>query len=147
MISTLDPCRGNRVTDETKARADLAAAEADIEKVKAAILKGMIGETAAAMLREAEAKQVDASKRLADAEEARLAEPQLIPSKEVIKGLNSLYQRERRDAYRRLLSEVRLTSHRAPGKKITSHWTAEIVARPEAGITGLPESVAFGKDL
>jgi hypothetical protein len=98
------------------------------------------------MLAAAEAKRAEATKRLADAEEARLAAPRLVPPQEVLKGLNSLHQRERRDAYRRLLSEVRLTSHRVPGGKITDHWTAEIVPKPEAGITGLPKSVAFGKD-
>ena len=108
--------------------------------VGGSVLMGVVGDTTAAMLREAEAKQTEA------AEETRLAEPQLVPPQEVLKGLNSLHQRERRDAYRRLLSEVRLTSHRAPGGKITDHWTAEIVPNIEAGITGLPKSVAFGKD-
>ena len=142
----LDEFRQRQSADETKARADLAAAKADIEKVKAAILKGMIGETTAAMLREAEAKQADANTGLPASEAARLTEPRLVPPQELINGRNSLHQRERRDAYRRLLSEVRLTSHRAPGGKITDHWTAEIVPDIEAGITGLPKSVAFGKD-
>ena len=47
--------------------------------------------------------------------------------------------RQRCDAYRRWLSEVRLTSHRA-------HWTAEIVLKLAAGITALLKSVDFGKE-
>jgi len=142
----LDEYRQRQSADETKARADLAAAEAEIAKVKAAILKGVVGETTAAMLREAEAKQAEASKRLADIQEAALAKPRTVPPAEVLAGLRAKHLQERREAYRRLVAAVRLRSERT-GKRMVTRWTAEIIPRPEAGIKGLPKSVAFGKDF
>jgi hypothetical protein len=98
------------------------------------------------MLSEAEAKHAEATKALQAAEEACLAEPRLVPPQEVVKGLWSQHQRERREAYRRLLTAVRLRSEPVPGKKLGCVWVAEIVPNVQAGITGLPASVAFGKD-
>ena len=143
----LSEYREQQSADEERAKRDLAEAEAEIEKVRRAILAGVVGETTKTMLAEAEAKRTAATTALQAAEEVRLAEPRLVPPQEIVRGLSAQRQQERRDAYRRLLSEVRLTSVRAPGKKITDHWTAEIVPRVEAAIAGLPKSVAFGKDF
>jgi len=139
--------RAQLTQDEQRARADLAAAEVAIGRVRAAILAGVIGETTKAMLAEAEAMQVAATKALAEAEAAQLAEPRRVPPAEVLRGLHDRHRQERQQAYQRLLREVRLRSERAPGRKLASRWVAEIVPRKEAGIEGLPTSVAFGKDF
>lgn len=144
-LRALDAHRRAQTAEEQQAKADQAAAEAEIGKVKAAILAGVVGETTKTMLRDAEAKQAQATQKLAAAEEARLAEPRLVPPRETLAGLNARHLQERREAYRRLLSEIRLRSERKPRRRNVTGWMAEIVPRPEAGITGLPKSVAFGK--
>jgi DNA invertase Pin-like site-specific DNA recombinase len=139
--------RRQQTADEARAKADLAAAEKAIANVKAAILKGMVGDTTAEMLKKAEATKAAATQALQAAQEAHTAEPRLVPPAEVVRGLNAQHQRERRQAYQRLLSEVRLRAVRPEGRRMVTGWTVEIVPRPEAGITGLPKSVALGKDV
>lgn len=136
-----------RTAQEQQARAEIAAAEVEIERVKAAILRGVIGETTARMLQDAEAKRATAEKALEAAEAARAGEPRLVPPQEILRELYAQRLQEQRQAYRRLLSEVRLRSERKPGRRMVTRWTAEIVPRPEAGIVGLPGSVAFGKEV
>jgi len=136
-----------RTAEEQRARAEIAAAEVEIERVRAAILRGVIGETTARMLQDAEAKRAKAEKDLEAAESAKAGEPRLVPPQEILRGLHAQRLQEKRQAYRRLLSEIRLRSERKPGRRMVTRWTAEIVPRPEAGIVGLPESVAFGKEL
>jgi DNA invertase Pin-like site-specific DNA recombinase len=144
---TLADYRKRLTADEAKAKRDLSDAEGEIEKVKRAILAGMIGETTAAMLRDAEAKQKAATERLAAAEQARVIEPQPVLPQEIVAGIRAQDHRARREAYHRLLSEVRLRSEVPPGRRMVRRWVAEIAARPEAQFKGLPKSLAFGKDF
>ncbi len=131
--------------EEERARAEITAAEVEIGHIKKAILRGVVGDTTAAMLREAEAKKAEAGKALEAAEAARAGEPKLVPPQEILRGLHAQRLQEKRQAYRRLLSEIRLRSERKPGRRMVTRWRAEIVPLPSAGIT-LPESVALGKD-
>jgi hypothetical protein len=144
-MQALQVHRTRLTADEERARADLAGAEAEIAKVRQAILAGVIGETTATMLREAEHKQKCARERMAAAEEARLSEPRLVPPQDIVAGLKAQRIQERREAYQHLLAGIRVRSERRPGKKMVKQWVAEIVPRAEAGITDLPKSVAFGK--
>jgi hypothetical protein len=143
-MQALQAHRTRLTADEERARADLAGAEAEIAKVRQAILAGVVGETTATMLRDGEAKQRGAQERMAAAEEARLSEPRLVPPQEIVARLKAQRIHERREAYQHLLAGIRVRSERRPGKMVR-RWVAEIVPRGEAGITGLPKAVAFGK--
>ncbi len=146
-LQALAEHRTRQSAEEQQARAELAAADLEISRVKQPALAGLTSDTIKEMDHDARAKREEAVKRLAEAEAARRAEPRLVPPQDILAGLNARRRQERREAYQRLLLEVRLRSERGAGRRMVTRWTAEIIPRPEAGMTGLPKSVAFGKDF
>ncbi len=137
--------RAQLTQEEERARA--AVAEIASGTARGASFAGLIGERTQAMLAAAAAMEVATTAALAEGEAAQRAEPRRVPAAEILRGLPDRHRQERQYPYHRLLREVRLRSERAPGRKLASRWVAELVPREDAGLEGLPTSVALGKGV
>jgi site-specific DNA recombinase len=132
---------------ETKAQADLAAAEQEIARLRTVATGSASGAaTVGAWLDEALAKRGQAQAALAAVQEVQQAKaPAMVPPQTVLKGLRAERFADRRAAYRRLIQKVVLTGTWPPGQKRGAIWTAEIFPRPEAGMVGIPTMVKVGR--